>query len=145
MIRGEEQSPDASGHSKQIVLSTHFLLDRLRHRFHFTPKLTHVKTVAQAQREQFVRDIQGDEDGDALVPEHLAGVTQLTHLGVEILDRFAQARFLFGFASDAITAFEDGDLDRVVVAAYRPSSGIRLTSAVNRLRAASIFSVSRRF
>lgn len=145
LTRGEEQVPDVAGESEQFVLPTDFLLDRLRHRFHFTPKLTHVKTVAQPQREQFVGDVQGHQNGDALVAEHLAGVAQVAHLIVEILDSFAQARLFLGLACDAVTALEDGDLDGVVVAAYRPSSGIRLTSAVKRLRAASIFSVSRRF
>lgn len=90
-------------------------------------------------------DIEGDQDRDTFVAEHFAGVAQLAHLGVEILDCLAQAQLLFRFARDAIPAFEDGDLDRVIVAAYRPSSGIRLTSAVKRLRATSIFSVRRRF
>jgi hypothetical protein len=89
-----------------------------------------------------VRDVQRRHDGDALDADDLAGVTNLAHLPVQVLDCLQEVCLLLLAAGDPEAAVQDADLDTLRLLLQSASSGIRLSRLSRRWRADSILSVS---
>ena len=126
---------------EQLILLRERCIDGCLHGIHYTLKFGHVKTCAEARGEQFVGDVQGGHDGDALDRCDLAGIADFAHFFVKIINHIKKFGALVFRACDTQFAIQYRNIKGLNLVAVNASSGNCTSNFCRRVLAVVILSL----